>query len=51
MIEIDKIEFLRRLALQTSCFWNLYIHAHCGMLCKIQNPSNFRGMLLPPKEP
>ena len=21
------------------------------MLCKIQNPSNFRGMLLPPKNP
>jgi len=30
---------------------NLYIRAYCGTLCKIQNPSNFRGMLLPPKNP
>jgi hypothetical protein len=30
---------------------NLYIPADCGSLCKIQNPSNFRGMLLPPKNP
>ena len=30
---------------------NLYKPAHCGGLCKIQNPSNFRGKLLPPKEP
>jgi hypothetical protein len=32
-------------------FLKLYIHAHCGMLCKIQNPSAFGGMLLPPKNP
>jgi hypothetical protein len=30
---------------------NLYIRAQFGALCKPQKPSNFRGMLLPPKNP
>lgn len=30
---------------------NLYIRTQFGALCKPQKPSNFLGMLLPPKNP
>jgi hypothetical protein len=30
---------------------NLTLRTHCGALCKISKTINFRGMLLPPKEP
>jgi hypothetical protein len=49
---LTKIVFLRLMALQNFVLLNLYIPASCGGLCKIPKIRfNFRGMLLPRKEP
>jgi len=39
------------MALQTSLLLNLYIAPVLAHPAKLQNLSNFRGTLLPPKEP
>jgi hypothetical protein len=49
--EIDKIEFSKTVVPSNFLLLNLYIPACCGVSAKFQNPFNFCGTLLPPKEP